>query len=352
MNTQIEYFKPQLNPNNKSGEDIDWDERLGENKTDWLASIKLDGIRGIFDTRNNTIKSRSLTPIRSVEIQNWFWQLEATTELPLIVEGELWGKDLTIEEIKHFVMSKDVTTRKSIMKLKREFGTDKWKFPGRDVEFMSTFPDTLKLYVFDCYVDGTKTKEERYETYKKAVEELNHPKIKAITQREVESLETLMADYNQVVLNGGEGMMLVKKSSLYKFGRHTIRQKESFKMKDDNIKFRGVILDVLEGTNVDPDAEITFNKLGRSVTSKRLEDRIPNGRAKGFLVRMNDGRELTVSLKNIDNYGKSLLLEYKANVILKDITFTGMRPTKVGGMPRHAIFNFDGIETEFKRSIK
>lgn len=328
-------FKPQLNPNNKAGVEIDWKSRLG-NLNDWIWSEKMDGIRGVFDLNEVTVKSRSLKAIRSVEVQSWIWQLGVVEEgAPVIVEGEIWSPNLTLEEIKHFVMSEDVTSQKSIKKLKREFNTAKWKFPFRDVEFMSTFPKCLKLHVFDCYSE-TLTKEQRYHVYTSWCERVNHPKIVSAKQYKVTSLDRLTKRFNEITARGGEGIMLFKKESIYKCGRHTEREAMSFKMKDDNVKFFGMIIDVPEGTNVDPLAEVTTNELGRSVTSKKKEDRIPNGMAKGFLIRMEMGEELIVTFKNANNFLKSSILRNADDYIGMNVTFTGMKPRKFGGKPAQA----------------
>lgn len=335
-------FEPMKAPNDKIGISVDWETRLGD-LNDWVYSEKLNGIRGEFDFARATVFSRTLIPIRSVEIQNWIWQIAQTKlgELNL-VEGEFWSPELNLEEIKHFVMSKDVTSKSSVTKLKAAMRNDKWKFPGRSVEFMSTFPESLKLYVFDYYSE-TSNKQLRYNVLKSAFDFPKHDKVELIRHYKVPSISYLKTKYQNVIDKNGEGLMLIRLSSMYKTGRFTELQNKMFKMKDNGRFFNGVIKDVLEGTYVDPDAPKTINRLGRSVTSKRLEDRIPSGMAKGFLVKMEDGRTLTVSLKNTTNLKKEVLFNSRHDYVGLEITFIGMLPSKVGGMPSQSFIDMKKI---------
>jgi hypothetical protein len=51
-------FKPQLLPNDKAGEAVDWEARI-QNPTDWLLSLKYDGAR-VELLEDGTVKGRSL----------------------------------------------------------------------------------------------------------------------------------------------------------------------------------------------------------------------------------------------------------------------------------------------------
>jgi hypothetical protein len=59
-----------------------------------------------------------------------------------------------------------------------------------------------------------------------------------------------------------------------------------------------VILSLEEGTEVIEGVDKKINELGRSVTSKLKRTPYPSGLCKGFKVLMDDGNELTVSLKD------------------------------------------------------
>ena len=59
----------------------------------------------------------------------------------------------------------------------------------------------------------------------------------------------------------------------YKCGRGTLREGLIFKVKPFRT-FDAKILGVIQATKVDPEAEKKTNELGRSVTSKKKDDRI------------------------------------------------------------------------------
>jgi hypothetical protein len=80
-------------------------------------------------------------------------------------------------------------------------------------------------------------------------------------------------------------------------GRHSLNSGMAYKIKEDNLQFDGVILSLEEGTEVIEGVDKKINELGRSVTSK-LKNTVPSGLCKGFKVLMDDGNELTVSLKD------------------------------------------------------
>ena len=120
-------FKPKKYPNDKIGESIDWKQRI-KKPSEWLYSEKLNGVRGGADFRDMTMRSSSLTPIRSNEIQEWMYKLAQTSisDTVSVLEGEFYAEGLNLEEIKHFVNSEDVTTQKARKKyaknLKKESG--------------------------------------------------------------------------------------------------------------------------------------------------------------------------------------------------------------------------------------
>jgi len=65
--------------------------------------------------------------------------------------------------------------------------------------------------------------------------------------------------------------------------------------------------------------------------------------AKGFLVQMDDGRRLTVSLKGFDHPARIKMLQEPLKWIGETILFTGMHPVKEGGVPRHAHYTDGNI---------
>ena len=344
----IANFKPQLLPNNKAGEAPDWEERL-EHPEDWLVSTKLDGARvELFN--DGSVKGRSLKSIPSVHIQEM--GMDVINTLPalpssVVIEAEFYSEHMNFAELMHFFRSEDVTSEKSVAKYTKLWGTEKWPFPGRDVKWATTWHESLRFYAFDI-VDMAAPytrKEDRnmllanvvFE-YIKAKGKHTVPKMVFIAQWDYEHIDAIYQAYDQSIMDGNEGLVLIHKQAAYKCGRHTLNSKQAFKIKDDNLEFDGKILSVVESTVAREGAEKTVNELGRSVTSKLKEDRIPSGMASGFEVLMEDGNILTVSLKNYNHEERRQLLYDHADYSNKWIKFTGMAPVKEGGCPRHAHF--------------
>jgi hypothetical protein len=86
---------------------------------------------------------------------------------------------------------------------------------------------------------------------------------------------------------------MMHKNSSYKMGRHSLNSGMAYKIKEDNLQFDGVILSLEE--NLEVIEGVKENQVRQSVTSK-LRTPYSSG-CKGFKVLMDDGNELTVSLK-------------------------------------------------------
>lgn len=360
-------FKPQLIPNFKKGEPIDW-HALIPDPENWLVSVKLDGGRlEIFD--DGTVYSRALKPINNVHIKRMAEQLRDTVKFKGILEAEFYSPDMSFSEIMHFMKSEDVTsdsTKKKYEALWKKTDEGKtvfvgskaylvsdvpklvasgiprtaikmWPFPGRNFEWATSWHNDLTFRVFD-YVknpENSGTKIDRY----KMTEDLMLQTSKValpVYNGVVQSVDQMLNIYKEIIDRNGEGLVVARKSSPYKFGRHTLKSNQIYKMKDDEIEYSGTIIDVLEGTFAREGAKKSINELGRTVTSKLKEDRVLGGYAKGFLVKMDSGITLTVSLKGFDHPAKEKLLSNKSELIGLKIPFVGMAPVKKGGAPRHA----------------
>jgi len=353
-------FKPMLLPNNKAGESPNWEERI-INPQDWLFSNKYDGARvEIMDDGN--VKGRSLKSLPSIHINQMVEDIAAVIHIQegTILEGEFYSPDMTFSEIMHFFKTEDVTSAHTINKYtklwdKTNGDVEKgWKYPGRDVEWLTTWHDSLKIYAFDCInIKDPKTPKairtlalnQYCEKYIKAMGNLSLDLI-FIPQRPLNNIDSVYQMYDQAIIDGFEGIVAMHKGSHYKFGRYTLNSKQAFKIKDDNKEFDGKILGVEESTVAREGAAKTKNELGRSVTSKLKEDREPSGMAKGFRVLMEDGNELTVSLKNYNHVQRRDLLENAFKYVGKWIRFTGMAPVKEGGCPRHAHYTYGNIRDD------
>jgi len=351
MKNNIKPFSPQLLPNDKAGVSINWKDRIG-NPTDWLLSHKYDGARvELFD--DGTIKGRSLKALPNIHLEIMAEQFTANFKHDGIIEGEFFAPNMTFSELMHFFKTADVTSEKTVAKYTKLFektGGDPlkgWKYPGRSVEWLTTWHPELQFYVFDqIFIDGdNRSKYTRYKMLQELFKRTHSSTAQLIYQHEPTNIEEIYQVYDQSIKDGGEGLVLMRKDSIYKFGRLTLNQSQGFKIKDSNKDYTGTILEVLEGTIAREGAERTVNELGRSKTSQLKADRIPSGLAKGFKVRMDDGKELIVSLNGFNHTERRAILTDigKLGLVGESIKFTGMAPVKFNGVPRHAHYTKGNI---------
>jgi hypothetical protein len=342
---KIQNFKPQLLPNNPVGEEMDWEFLLKDTIQDYYCSIKEDGAR-VELQYETPVMGRSLKVIKNVHIQKMHEELQDSNgKYGGIIEAEFFSPNMTFSEIMHFFKTEDVESQKSKEKYAKLWGKTNgdpakgWPYPGRTVVWLTTWQPCLKFYAFDYYLQDNLTKAERTYMLEEIVEAAECKILTLLKQHQFDNLDMMYHLYDQAKMQGSEGLVLIHKNSPYKRGRHTLKSAMAYKIKEDNIEFDGKIMNVEEATEAREGAPKTTNELGRSVTSKLQEDRIPSGMAKGFKVWMEDGNELIVSLKGYDHAAKRGLLENKSEYIGRWITFTGMAPVKEGGCPRHAHFS-------------
>jgi hypothetical protein len=359
-------FSPQLLPNNPAGITPAWEELLHPVE-EFMASDKADGGR-VECGENGEALGRSLKVIPSAHIQAMTKDLSLLLQHEGYVEAELYSPNMNFAEIMHFFRSEDVTSDKSRKKHEAEWKKTKngtasytknvknvaveqfWEYPGRDVDWLCTWHPCLKLYVFD-HVTGpqdTRTKDERYQALQamwdngRIIDDLNDISV-LVVQTKYTSIDEVFQAYDQSIIGGYEGLVMMHKNSTYKLGRHTLNSGMAYKIKEDNLQFDGVILSLEEGTEVIEGIDKKINELGRSVTSKLKEHRTPSGLCKGFKVRMDDGNELTVSLKDYPHPERKAMLLDPSPYIGQTIRFTGMGAVKEGGCPRHAHFTKGNI---------
>ena len=382
-------FKPNLIPNSDVSNPIDLKSIVGNRSSDYIASFKKDGCRVEFV--KGKILSRALKPVTSLWIQQRYQKLaEKCKELDIILEGEFYAHGYRFNEIVRYFKTKDVTDQKHVEKLleaKTQYNfmgdpsypifdvpssleeENLWRsqglvskfeedWPGRSVEWLSTYHDELKVWPFDVLL--LNYPEMDYYTrmkwlfshiidpngllheFKDILEVgdwYNIPVPDGLGAQTLTTIGTFSAieDLYEHALNSGyEGLVLANKNRTYKFNRSTEKDNHLFKMKEDKNEYDGEILDILEGTVVKEGVPKTVNELGRSVTSKLQEDREPSGMAKGILTTYN-GYELTVSLEGFDHDELREFLANKKDYIGKWIKYTGMAPTK--NVPRHAHFS-------------
>lgn len=346
--TVYKKFKPNLIPNSKVTDPIDLKSILGDNVYNYIISYKKDGCRMEFVDGN--ILTRALKPITSLWIKDKFQKLaDKGKEIGIILEGEFFSPELRFNEIIRYFKTEDVGSESSIKKLLKleESGKLASEWPGRSVQFLSSYPESLKLYPFDLLIIGQEDIPyfSRMEWLFSAVYDedgiLNEfkdliefgPWFNLGTKPLIVSYEQLEQEYEKALELGYEGLVIANKDRTYKFNRSTAKDNHIFKMKEDKLQYDGVVLDIIEGTIAKEDAPKTTNELGRSVTSKLKEDREKSGLASGILSEF-EGHPIKVSLEGFTHDDLRELLANKEEYIGQWFRYTGMAP--VARVPRHA----------------
>ena len=378
-------FNPNLIPNSEVENPIDLKFIIGDNVKDYVISFKKDGCRMELNALGNgEILTRALKPVDSIWLQNRYKALaEKCKELGMILEGEIYAHGWRFPEIVRIFKTEDITTDKKIKELQGDLlkfnlrGTiDKpiWdkvspeaaytlgkqeikskfetNWPGRTVEFMSTYSREILLWPFDCFfpdfpqLEYRERMEKLFNSFEEPSGELHEfldivstggwynllsdePKRWVDKWRDIEYL------YDNALGFEFEGLVIARADRTYKFGRSTEKEATIFKMKEDKNEYDGIVLDILEGTTVKEGVERTKNELGRSVTSKLQEDREPSGIAKGILTEY-EGHQHTVSFQGYSHEELREILENKEQYIGKWFKYQGMKPTVF--VPRHAHF--------------
>jgi DNA ligase-1 len=292
-------FKPQLLPND-TVKVLDIDFTKG-----YYASTKLDGIRCCFI--NGELKTRSLKPFANKNVEVMFDNISKLSEKHgLVIDGELFCTSKPFNDI-----SGDI----------RRIGGE--------------LPTDLKFYAFDCIVNQNPSMKfsDRLEYLKEFMKGFDN--VVVLEHTEVTSPVQVDDMFKKALDIGMEGLVLRKMSSGYKFGRYTLNSRDAYKLKPWRT-YDAKILDVYEGTLVNEDAEKTINELGRSVTSKKKDDRHASGMAKSFLVSYEKSF-VDVSISSMTHEERISIWNNRDKYIGKMIEYKGL---EVGAkdVPRHPIF--------------
>lgn len=375
-------FKPNLIPNSKVENPIVIPEiiaELGRSLSDYIVSFKKDGCR--VEVMDGALKTRALKTVGSLWIQERYRRLaQVCKQNNVILECEFYAHGMKFNEICRFFKTSDVTDQKHIKKLKADelkyniAGTKKdpiWykasdaesrqlrsdghlsKFeqdwPGRSVEWLSTYHEELKIWPFDCYLIEFPALS-YVDRMKWLFNHIEHPNgifyefkdilelgdFCGLNREPLSNFDEVNQLYEDSLEEGWEGLVLAYKERTYKFGRSTAKEGNLFKMKEDKNIYDGQVIDILEGTVAREGAPKTVNELGRSVTSKLAEDRVPSGMASGILSEY-EGHEIKVSFEGYSHEELKEILENKEQYIGQWFTYTGMKPVK--NVPRHAHMN-------------
>ncbi len=312
-------FKPMLFPNESvTPEDI--------KRFPMIGSYKLDGIRCIF--KDGEMLSRSLKPIPNKQLNERFQYMKSMSRATsMIYDGEIYSEDLTFQQITHFVMTKDLDDPKTHKKLTAQL--KKGTKEGTLKEW-TELPWNLDFYWFD-----TTSETLLNEPYSRRLPTIHiMPHTRCVAHKKLYKYEEVTKYFEEALAWGYEGIMLRCPDSQYKFGRYTVNSGDGYKFKPFRT-FDAQVIGFVQGTKVNPNAEVKTNELGRSVTSKKLGDRIPIESCSGLVVKYK-GMDITVTLAmtmeekaeiwaNRDNY-LGRMIEYKGMLI-------GAK-----NVPRHPVF--------------
>lgn len=267
-----------------------------------LVSYKLDGIRCIF--RNGEMTSRALKQFPNVQLRKRFEGLAKLANLNnVLLDGELLSKSLTFNELSGLTRQLD-----------------------------KELPDDLYFYCFDIV-----HKEQFHIPFQIRIvnlHELKAPYVQLVKQNLFNTVEEVNKYYEEALDWGCDGLILRDPNGKYKFGRGTIKEGLIFKMKPFQT-FDADIIDVIQGTEVRKGAEKKINELGRSVTSKKKDDRVLIDKASAFVVKY-EGLDLKVTIAMTDEE-KEEVWQNRKKYIGRCIEYKGLL---VGSkdLPRHPVF--------------
>ena len=283
-----------------------------------FASTKLDGIRCLFI--KGEMLSRSLKQIQCKQLREKLEPLRKySEENNVILDGEIYGHGMTFQEITHFVMTKDLEESKTV---KKNGG-------------VTAIPEELKFYCFDCVKDDNF--DEPFSTRIKRISfirDMFSDIFFEVGQNLIHSQEEINYQFENVIEQGYEGLILKSLDGRYKCGRGTLNEGLIFKVKPF-LDFDAEVIGLVQSTEVNTDAEKKTNEMGRSVTSKKQNDRHVIDKASCFKV-LYEGKEVKVVIALPDE-DKKYIWNNPEEFIGRMIQYKGMM---VGAkdLPRHPTF--------------
>lgn len=260
-----------------------------------LASVKLDGIRGL--SKFGSLLSRSLKPIPNNHIR------ELLSQYPNL-DGELIAGEPTDNAVRRL-------TNSAVRSIQGE--------------------PVIKYYVFDdLSTDGTF--EERLAILN--ARELPDFIIK-VEQRLIHTQAELDDYYATVIEQGHEGLILRNPKSKYFHGRCSLKSQDSLKLKP----FEDSEIEVTEVFEAMHNMNTSFtNELGRTARSSSQDGLVGNGMAGGFLGRdLKTGQVIKVAAGKLSHAERKWVFDNKDSVIGKIVTYRHM-PINVKDAPSFARF--------------
>ena len=279
---------------------------LTDMKFPLLVSYKLDGIRCIF--KDGQMYSRALKQFPNVQLRKRFEHLaKLSKEKNIILDGELLAKSLTFNELSGI-------TRQLDKKL----------------------PDDLFFYCFD----SIKNEEfdvpfkDRVVNTRKFITQIEEQYVSLLSQNLIIDHNDIQKLYEKALEFGCDGLILRDPNGRYKFGRGTVKEGLIYKMKPFQT-FDAKIIGIIQATEVREGAEKKINELGRSVTSKKKDDRILIEKAAAFEV-MYKAKILKVVIAMTDEE-KIEVWNNQKKYLGKMIEYKGML-VGAKALPRHPVF--------------
>ena len=297
-----------------------------------LSSYKLDGLRCIF--YKGEMLSCSLKPIVNKQLRKKFQVIADYSKANnLILDGEFYNHNIPFGLISSCVMTQDVTDKKAI-----KSWTEKCE--ERDIKITrEEAMEGIKFYCFDVVQNDNFEEPFAGRTlHVGALAFLYFELVEQVKQEYIKLPETIELMFEKALDNGYEGLILKDPNGRYKCGRGTVKEALIYKVKPYRT-FDGVIKEVVQATKVDPNAEKKTNELGRSVTSKKKEDRILIEKASAFLVDYVVDGVIMGEVKPViamTDVEKETVWANKAQYIGKMIEYKGML---IGSkdVPRHPV---------------
>ena len=316
----MKQFKPMLA--------TDATDHLEELKFPKYASTKLDGIRVLFIPELGMV-SRSLKQIPNKQLQMKFGFMTALAKADdMVYDGEIYCHGRTFQEITRACMTKDFTDSKTNTKLSKSLAIPELMVPRYWYELI----DDMEFHCFECVhipdANGT------FQHRRFDIRDLNFDKVVSVNQHQVENSNEVKELFTKKLDEGYEGLILRSSESPYKFGRSTLKEEYMLKVKPFET-FDAKIIDVVQATEVDPTAKKTINELGRSVTSKKKDDRMLIPMASAFTVGYQNNT-VKVTLAMTDKEKEEVWL-YRDSYIGRMIEYKGML-IGAKNVPRHPVF--------------
>lgn len=279
--------------------------KIEDMKYPLFASYKLDGCRLLF--KDGQMYSRSLKQFPNIQLRSRFESLaKLTKEENIILDGELLAKSLTFNELS-----------------------------GLTRQLNKELPPDLYFYCFDLINDKNYDETFEYRILNlirfQDILEKESKYIKIIPQKIINKSEEINSLYEEAMEWGCDGLILRAPEGRYKLGRATVKEALAYKLKPFQT-FDSTIIDIIQATEVLETAEKKINELGRSVTSKKIRDRVLIDKASAFAV-MYEGKELKVTIAATDEE-KEEIWKNRKSYIGRWIEYKGML---VGAkdLPRH-----------------